>query len=269
MTGTGFGNGSRMGKHNLPLYGLILTTVLTLFATGCLTTDGASRESGGVKPSMDQAVEKAGGTGTEDPGPLTQGEQIARLKTREKELEKEVRDLNARLKASMNAQDVLEGRLEIAQTAREEAVREVVRIRARIQGMASNAEASAMFAEARVILDRMEEDAFSAQALEDLDLARTYMDQGKDALDKGNPGGAAYLFDFIPALYEGMKKADPRTVKVSVSIAALRKSPESSSSKIGNLYWGNSATGLEKRPGWIKIRTPSGQTGWLMKSQVQ
>ena len=269
MTGIGLGDGSRMWKHLLPLFGLILAMVSTLFASGCLTTDGASRRSDSVQASKDQVVEKAEGVGSENHQPLTQGEQIARLKSREKELEEEIRNLNARLKVAMNTQDVLEGRLEIAQSAREDAVREVVRIRARMQGMASPAEASAMFAEVRVILDRMEEEAFSMQALEDLDLAYTYMDQGKDALDKGNPGGAAYLFDLIPALYEGMRRADPRTVKVNVSIAALRKSPESSSPKTGNLYWGDSVTGLEKKPGWIKIRTPSGQTGWLMRSQVQ
>ena len=169
----------------------------------------------------------------------------------------------------MVTRESLTRRLEIAQAARGDAIREVVRIRARIQGMASQAEASAMFAEARVILDRMEEEAFNEQALEDLGLARSYMVQGKGALDKGNPGGAAYLFDLIPGLYEGLKKTDPRKVKVKVSIAALRESPMPSSPKISALYWGESATGLEKNKEWVKVKTSSGQAGWLMRNQVQ
>jgi len=196
-------------------------------------------------------------------------EQIAQLQSREKELERQVRSLSGKLKAEKVARDSLARRLEIAQAAREDAIREVVRIRARIQGMASEAEASAMFAEARVILDRMESEAFNEEALSELDLARSYMARGKDALDTGNPGGAAYLFDLIPGVYEGMKKTDPRMIKVNVRIATLRESPAPSSPKIDSLYWGESATGLEKSKDWIKVKISSGQTGWLMKSQVQ
>ena len=95
------------------------------------------------------------------------------------------------------------------------------------------------------------------------------MARGRGALDSGNPGGAAYLFDLIPGLYEGMKKDDPRTVKVIVSVAALRKSPTPSSQKVGSLYEGESATGLENNKDWIKIKTSSGQTGWIRRDQVQ
>jgi len=226
-----------------------------LFAMGCQTTGGLSRGPEGVESDRAPA-DKASG-------------QSVLPKTREKVLEEQVEDLNTRLKASLAAREALQARLETAQAAREDAVREVVRIRARMRGMASKAEASAMFAEGRVILDRMEEEAYSAQSLEDLNLARSYLDGGKEALDTGNPGGAAYLFDLIPALYEGMKKSDPRTVKVNVDVAVLRESPEPSARKTGTLHWGDPATGLEKNREWMKVRSRAGQTGWLMRSQVQ
>jgi hypothetical protein len=126
-----------------------------------------------------------------------------------------------------------------------------------------------MFAEARVIIDRMEDEAFSEPAQEDLHLARSYMARAKGALSSGNPGGAAYLFDLIPGLYEGMKKTDSRMVKVKVKIAALRESPSPSARKTGSLYWGESATGLEKKKDWMKVKASSGQAGWLMRNQVQ
>jgi cell division protein FtsB len=234
-----------------------LAVVMFFFTTGCSTTNGLFKKTGVDASSEDQAVKQK------------PKDQISQLQAREKELKRQIRSLNGQLKAEEVARDSLNRRLEIAQAAREDAIREVVRIRARIQDMASPAEASAMFAEARVILDRMEAEAFNEEALEQLDLAKSYMSQGKSALDSGNPGGGAYLFDLIPGLYEAMKKTDPRKVKIKVRIASLREAPAPSSPKISSLYWGESVTGLAKDKDWVKVKTSSDQTGWLLKSQVQ
>lgn len=236
---------------------LVLAVLSSFLAAGCATMGGVSGGAG-----------MNGAEGTPDTE-LKQAREIARLQSREKELEQQVESLNAKLEAEMTMREYLGRRLASAQEAREEAIREVVRIRDRIQGMASNAEAAAMFAEARVIFDRMEAEAFGEEALEQLELARSYMERGKEALDAGSPGGAAYLFDLIPGLYEGMKKTDPRAVRVNVKIAVLRESPSPASSRIANLAEGTSATGLEKNKDWIKVKTASGQTGWLMKRQVR
>ena len=249
--------------------GIAFLCVSFLFFTGCITTEGQSKNPGTDTLSQPEIVEQQPMVKQEQAVIQVQAQQIARLESREKELEKELRLMESKLKAGNVARESLTSRLEITQAAREEAIREVVRIRARIQGMASQAEASAMFAEARVILDRMENEAFNEEALAELDLARSYMARGKGALDNRNPGGAAYLFDLIPGVYEGMKKTDPRKVKISVTIATLRKFPTPSSAKISSLYWGESATGFEKNKDWMKVKTSSGQTGWIMRSQTQ
>ena len=254
-------------QRRLFVTGFLVTAVcICFFAAGCATM---KQEPVEAMPAEEKPSGKAPEVGQDQAAFDEQAREIERLKARNKELDLQVRKLNSRSKAEKVARESLARRLEAAQAAREEAIREVVRVRARIQGMASSAEASAMFAEARVILDRMEEEAYSAQALEDLSQARSYMARGKGALDTGNPGGAAYLFDLIPSIYESMKKSEPRAVKVNVSVAALRKSPSSSSGKIASLYWGETVTGVSKGPEWIKVRTSSGQTGWLMWSQVQ
>lgn len=236
---------------------LVFAVGIFLFATGCVTLNGSQKKTAGDGLSESKAVEQK------------QNEQIVQLQSREKELEKEISRLKAQLEVEKAAFGSLTRRFEAAQAAREDAIREVVRMRARIQGMASLAEASAMFAEARVILDRMEDEAYNTEASADLDRARSYMARGKGALDSGNPGGAAYLFDLIPGLYEGMKKGDPRMVQVNVSIAALRESPKKTAPKVGSLYWGDSATGIEKSRNWMNVKASSGLTGWIMKSQVQ
>ena len=257
MTMIGSGSGLTRWKKLLPMCGFVFAVWTIIFTSGCSTMDSLYKKPEAEGPSIEQSAE------------LETARQIAQFQSREKELKREVRSLSEQLKAEKFVRDSLSKRLDIAQAAREEAIREVVRIRSRMQGMASQAEASAMFAEARVIIDRMEEEAFSAQALEDLHLARSYMARAKGALGSGNPGGAAYLFDLIPGLYEGMRKIDPRTVKVNVKVASLRESPAPSARKIGSLYWGESATGLEKKVDWIKVRSSSGQEGWIRRSQAQ
>jgi len=257
MTGTGTGFVMRDNRLLLPKWGYLFLFAVFFLMAGCKTMEGQVKKSEPDETSKGQVVNQEA------------SEQITRLQSSQKNLQRQIRSLKSQLKAGKVAQESLANRLEVCQAAREEAVREVVRMRARIQGMASQAGASAMFAEARVILDRMEEEAFNAQALEDLDLARSYMARGKGALDTGNPGGAAYLFDLIPGLYEGMKKGDPRKVKVSVSVAALRKTPKSTAQKLDSLYAGELATGLEKNKDWMKVKTSSGQTGWIMSGQVQ
>jgi hypothetical protein len=237
--------------------GFVLVCITLLFTSGCSTPNGIFKKTDVDGSSKAQNSE------------VKPDNQATQLKPDKQELQRQISSLNAKLNAEKVARESLTRRLEIAQAAREDAIREVVRIRARIQGMASQAEASAMFAEARVILDRMENEAFNEEALAELDLARSYLARGKGALDNGNPGGAAYLFDLIPGIYEGMKKTDPQTIKVSVSIATLRVSPAPSSEKVGSLYQGESATGLEKKKDWMKVKTSSGQTGWIMRSQVQ
>jgi hypothetical protein len=265
----------------LPRCGLLWVLVIMFFTTGCSTMDGLLKKPVADEPAKEQVavpqqevvpdkvVMSDEGVKQEQASMQKDADQITLLQSSQKDLQKQVHSLNRQLKAEKIAQVSLVRRLEIAQAAREDAIREVVRMRARIQGMASQAGASAMFAEARVILDRMEEEAFNDQALADLDLARSYMDRGKGALDTGNPGGAAYLFDQIPGLYEGMKKDDPRRVKVRVSVAALRVTPTRSSKKVATLYIGTQATGVVKNKDWIKIKTSTGQTGWIMASQVQ
>ena len=237
--------------------GFVLVCITLLFTSGCSTPNGIFKKTDvdGSSKALNSEVKP--------------DNQATQLKPGKQELQRQISSLNAKLNEEKVARESLTRRLEIAQAAREDAIREVVRIRARIQGMASQAEASAMFAEARVILDRMENEAFNEEALGELDLARSYMARGKGALDNGNPGGAAYLFDLIPGVYEGMKKTDPHTIKVSVSIAALRISPTPSSEKVSSLYRGESATGLEKEKDWMKVKTSSGQTGWIMRSQTQ
>jgi hypothetical protein len=212
--------------------------------------------------------------GVEAPDRVAQLEEQNRaLQTKISSLESQVAGFDRELKAKKEVFEIQNGslvrQLEVAEKSRDEAIREVVRTRSRIEGMASEAEASAMFAEARVLVDRMVEDAFNKRALGELEQARTYLISGKKELDDGNSGGAAYLFDLISSLYEGFKTSDPRRVTIGVRTSVLYSTPSASSKKVGFLSQGQTVMGIETISGWIKIRTASGQEGWIRKNQVQ
>ena len=167
-----------------PWTGLAVAIGILLFTTGCVTMTGSQNKPLVDEPPQTDVVEQELRERI-DQLQLREKDLIAQLQshekktsgsqTREKELEKKISNLKAQLEIEKVSRDSMTRRFEIAQVAREDAIREVVRIRARIQGMASQAEASAMFAEARVILDRMEEEAFNTEASVDLDMARSYM----------------------------------------------------------------------------------------------
>ncbi len=160
-------------------------------------------------------------------------------------------------------------RLESTEAARNDAIKEVVRIRSRMQGMASPTEAAAMFAEARVIIDRMTEDAYNIEAKEYLSLARKFMKDGMAELDGNNPGGAAYLFDLVSATYEDFRGIDSRTLSISVRSAVLRAGPSKSSARKGLLSYGVFVEGLSKKGPWFSVRTSEGLEGWLHESVVR
>jgi hypothetical protein len=196
-------------------------------------------------------------------------EQNRLLQSRVSSLESQIAGLQVEKEVLKSQNSTFNSRLETALKSRDDAVREVVRTRSRIEGMASEAEAAAMFAEARVLVDRMVEDAFNDRALGDLEQARTYLELGREELDGGNSGGAAYLFDLVSSLYEGFKESDPRKVTIGVRDCFLHSSPSASSKKLNRLSQGEVVTGLETAESWIRVVTASGRKGWVLKKQVQ
>jgi chromosome segregation ATPase len=208
------------------------------------------------------------------PPPVKEDRALADLTTQRDDLAGKVRELEdkvRRLEKNYRGLQVssesdirnMTARLESVRAARDEAIREVVRTRARIQGLASKAEAAAMFAEARVFVDRMEEDAYSTTARESLDLARSYLHSGKKELDNGNPGGAAYLFDLVSAQYQSFGEVDTRTFALPGSGVVLRREPITSSAAIKKLSRGTRLKGIKRQGNWIQVQIPDGRQGWI------
>ncbi len=186
------------------------------------------------------------------PGPDTRDDQVALL-TRLREVEAE----RARKR-------ILEMEKE-----RDAAVAEVVRTRARVQGMASGAEASAMFAEARVLVDRMAEEAFNTESTVHLRTARRRLEEGKAEMEKGNPGGAAFLFDQVSNSYNLFRKGNPRQLEVGGESVVLRDRPSASGKVLKTVRRNSFLEGLSRQEGWVQVRDGSGVKGWVAADSVR
>ncbi|GBE15472.1 MAG TPA: hypothetical protein ENH32_01490 [Proteobacteria bacterium] len=251
---------------------LSIIFVFSIVGSGCAVLGNVRNEE-----SSDVQMKQQISVRQEPPGNLPETVHLqSRLDAARTELKKanrEIKSLRDDLEIvsgvrEMEAQ-VFTKRLAVMEAARDDAVREVVRTRARIQGMASPAEAAAMFAEARVIIDRMTEDAFNEQAMDYLGQGRKYLQNGKQEMERQNPGGAAYLFDLISALYESYRGIDSRTLTVNTRTVNIRAMPNASSRKLGLLSHGDKVTGQDKKGNWILVRTTSGLRGWVHSKYLQ
>ena len=183
----------------------------------------------------------------------------------QRELKEEIRTLKALSGIEIQS---LTKRLASVDKERDDAILEVVRNRSRIEGLASMASASAMYAEARVLVDRMDEEAFNLRGRGFLEQAQGYLASGKKELEMGNPGGAAYLFDLVSSIYQEFKNSDSRNLTVAVRRARLHKSASSSSGVVGSLSRGETVKGLMMSSDWFQVRSSSGRIGWVRRSQV-
>lgn len=242
----------------------IVTIALCFLMAGCVTTgDVRTEDQAAAGPEMEEVQEA--GVSESDIQSLNEEldllkKEVKRLRAENRSMKEEIEILNGarRIDAEAYAR-----RLAAVEAARDEAVREVVRARARIQGMASPAEAAAMFAEARVIIDRMSEEAYNETARDFVTLGKRYLENGRVEMETQNPGGAAFLFDLISTQYEAFQATEPRVMAINTKKASLRASATTSSKRIGVLSYGEKVEGLAKKGDWVRVSTASGLKGWV------
>jgi hypothetical protein len=227
-----------------------------LLASACATTGPAGPAGPGPVAAAPATPAVPPPAASVAPAPALAGVSSAQVKLLQDEVfrlvqlrEAEVADYRRRLAAVERERDL--------------AVAEVVRLRARMQGMVSAPEAGAMYAEARVLLDRMEEDAYSAQARDQLRTARQRLEEGKAEMGKGNPGGAAFLFDQMGNLYESFRKGSPRRLTVTAVSVDMKAAASAPARAVATLYRNDALEGLAKTEGWVQVRDFSGRKGWV------
>lgn len=184
-------------------------------------------------------------------------QRAARLQWRVLEKEAEVEDLQSRL---------------------DEAQREVVRVMARLQTLATRAEAASAIAEAEVALQPLSTATGGEPA--DVSQAKRLLNMASVEFNRQNFGGALYLASQAktvagrrPAEGDVHARAGEVRFAVPVRLTALlqsnvRDGPGTSFKVLFTLERGLALTGLGYVADWVRISDPTGRSGWIRQDLV-
>ena len=163
------------------------------------------------------------------------------------------------------------------QTQLDAARREVVRAMAKLQTLASRAEAASAMAEAEVALQSLQLPA--GQMPPGIVEARQLLAQASDEFNKGNYGGALYLANQSKGATGAGRGAlggsDATTLRAGEVLFALplglqtsgranvREGPGAAFRVVFTLDAGTNVTGRSYADQWVRVTDESGRTGWV------
>ena len=196
------------------------------------------------------------------------------VEVRDPELDK----LVSRVELQLLARDA---QIEDLQTRLEETRAEVVRAMAKLQSVASRAQAASAMAEAEVALQTMKSGA-SAEPLEAAQVTQLVR-QSATEFNKSNYGGALYLANqakMVASGYRGRlgvsrEGARPGETLFAVPIKLkttsrgnVREGPGTNFAVSFMAEPGSSITGYSYADEWVRISDDSGRTGWIHQTLV-
>lgn len=190
-------------------------------------------------------------------------QKVSRLELRVMERDAQVEDLQARL---------------------DEARREVVRSMAKVQTLATRAEAASGMAEAEIALRTLRRSAGGQSAPEVARAAKLLEDATKE-FNIQNYGGALWLANQAKSTagvgrsrFAGSDPAAARPGEVmfavplrlqTLSRSKVREGPGTSYRVVATLDPGASLVGLSNLDQWVRVQDDSGRTGWVFWNLVQ
>jgi SH3 domain-containing protein len=188
---------------------------------------------------------------------------VARLELRLLDRDAQVEDLQARL---------------------EEAGREVVRSMAKVQTLATRAEAASGMAEAQIVLQTLRQSA-RGQAAPEVARAAKFLGDAANEFDHQNYGGALWLANQAKSQASvGRKRVsggDPSSLRPGEVMFAvplllstagrckIREGPATTYRVIATLDGGSRLTGYSYVDQWMRVADDSGRVGWVFWNLVQ
>lgn len=196
---------------------------------------------------------------------------------RDKDLEQRV----SRLELALMDRDA---QVEDLQNRLEETRREVVRSMAKVQTLATRAEAASGMAEAEIALQALKA---SSRGSGSADVARVskLLRDASNEFNKQNYGGALYLANQakstagvgrtrssggdVPSLRPGEVAFAVPVELLASARCKLREGPGTTFRVLATLESGATLTGLSHVDQWVRVSTDSGATGWVFWNLVQ
>jgi hypothetical protein len=197
------------------------------------------------------------------------------VKVRDPELEQQVTRLELQLLGKDAQMDDLQGRLD-------EARREVVRTMAKLQTVATRAEAASAMAEAELAVQSLR-NATGASHSPEATQAAALLQQSTGEFNRQNFGGALYLANQakgVAGAGKGRLAVGDRTVRsgevqfatpvslVTTSRGNLREGPGTRFAVVLTLDSGAGLTGYSYLEDWVRVRDESGRAGWVFQGII-
>lgn len=199
------------------------------------------------------------------------------VEVRDRELEGRVALLELRVMEK-------EAQVEQLQTRLEDARDEVVRTMAKLQTLASRAEAASAMAETDVVLQALRTTvAGGGQQLPEIAQAATLQRQSNAEFNKQNFGGALYLANQAKAIALGGRARaaasrspsrpgeTPFALPVRVKVASrgnVREGPGTTFNVAYSVSSGEILTAFSYTDDWVRVSDDSGRTGWIFRSLI-
>ena len=196
---------------------------------------------------------------------------------RDRELDQRVARLELRLLDRDAQVEDLQGRLE-------EASREVVRSMAKVQTLATRAEAASGMAEAQIVLQTLRQSA-RGQAAPEVARAARFLGDAAKAFDQQNYGGALWLANQAKSQASvgrtRVSGGDPSSLRpgevmfaVPLMLATagrckIREGPGTTYRVIATRDGGSRLTGYSYADQWMRVADDSGRVGWVFWNLVQ
>lgn len=215
-----------------------------------------------------------------DPGPAPRPQARARaaretVTVRDPDLERRLARLELRVIEKETQVEELQSRLDDTRD-------EVVRTMAKLQTLASRAEAASAMAETDVALQALRSSA-GAQQIPETGQASRLMQQGTAEFEKQNFGGALYLANQAKAiaasgrarLAGGNRAGTSRpgetafALPIRVKVASrgnVREGPGTNFAVVFAVDAGSSLTGYSYSDEWVRISDDNGRSGWIIRT---
>lgn len=182
--------------------------------------------------------------------------------------------LSSRLKKSEDEQRRLEERVSVLLRDLELTETEVIRTKARLQGLETKADATSVIAETRVLIRRHQEHRGRTPAnVRSLEL----LERAEQMIEDGNFGAATFLSlkaqELIKDGRRGGEEADKsaapkRTYAVTASVANLRKEPSRAAPIVGSVKKGELLEATSQRGDWLEVKAGA-KSGWIHRTLVE
>lgn len=183
--------------------------------------------------------------------------------------------LSSRLKKFEDEQRRLEERVAVLLRDLELTETEVIRTKARLQGLETKADSTSVIAETRVLIRRHQEQRGRTPAIV---RSQELLDRAEQMIEEGNFGAATFLAMKAQELIKdvrrgggeesGDKAASKRNYSVVANVAYLRREPSREAPIVGTVKKGELLEATAQRGDWLRVKAGA-KSGWIFRALVE